>query len=52
MAKYNVAGFVDMVVEMQRPLGLAEQLEEGALAVLKRGTTQIVSAQLQQIERE
>jgi hypothetical protein len=52
VAEYDVAGLVDVIVEVQCPGCLAQHLGELALALLQRRAAQILTAELEEIEGE
>ncbi len=52
MAKYNVTTFGNVLVQLQRPVSLADQLGECSLALLERAAAQVFAGQLEEIEGE
>jgi hypothetical protein len=52
MAEYDVAGFGNMLIELQRPRCPAEQFGKGALAFLKGRPAQVSAGKLKQIKSE
>jgi hypothetical protein len=48
--EHHVTGLIDVIVEMQRPTRVAQELGELTLAFLEGRSAQVLPAQLEQIE--